>query len=87
MEEIPEYFKLSSGNCVELIRKNHKIPEFSVANNPNETRIRYFRNLLCDKMALYIRDFKKKSNIEAHNCPIRLRCHYLQCRFSGLLHS
>jgi hypothetical protein len=57
MEEIPEYFQLSSGNCLELITKTHKIPELSVANNPNENRIRTFRKLLCDKMALYIRDF------------------------------
>jgi len=40
-------------------QENYKIPEFRIANKPNENRIRYFRNLLDDKIALYIRDLKK----------------------------
>jgi hypothetical protein len=57
MEEISEYFKLLSENCFGVNRENHKISDFRIANNPNENRIRYFRNLLCAKIALYVRGF------------------------------
>ena len=84
MEEISDYFKTSSGNSLELIRKTTK---YQSSGQPiSRMRIAPVISATCSLIKLrYTYEIFKAKYIEAHSSSFSLRCHYLQCKLSGLL--